>query len=165
MTENRSEGFEEPAKVAATLPLAETLEDDELMIDTEPIVLPTPSGVVFEPLPASEQRSTLKSETRRISVPPHRMSPLQKEWINVFGPLTELLGLQVRMNLPRKSVEIRVSNGILCSRHASNAQRTSQTSKHTKEVGSLQKGADFIKAFALGFDVNVGGLTWDLFVD
>lgn len=31
-----------------------------------------------------------------------------------------------------------------------------QTSKHTKEVGALQKGADFVKSFALGFDVNVG---------
>ena len=30
-----------------------------------------------------------------------------------------------------------------------------QTSKHTKELGALQKGADFVKAFALGFDVNV----------
>jgi RNA-binding protein PNO1 len=79
------------------------------MIDTEPTALPTTSAVSFEPLPASEQRSALKSESRRIPVPPHRMAPLQKEWINIFGPLTELLGLQVRMNLPRKSVEIRVS--------------------------------------------------------
>jgi len=30
-----------------------------------------------------------------------------------------------------------------------------QTSKHTKDIGALQKGADFVKAFALGFDVNV----------
>ena len=30
-----------------------------------------------------------------------------------------------------------------------------QTSKHTKDISELQKGADFVKAFALGFDVNV----------
>lgn len=30
-----------------------------------------------------------------------------------------------------------------------------QSSKHTKETGALQKGADFVKAYALGFDVNV----------
>jgi RNA-binding protein PNO1 len=82
--------------------------DDDLMIETEPSTLDTTSAPAFEPLPASEQRSTLKSEIRRIPIPPHRMSPLQKDWVNIFGPLTELLGLQVRMNVPRKSVEIRV---------------------------------------------------------
>lgn len=30
-----------------------------------------------------------------------------------------------------------------------------QTSKHTKDVGAIQKGADFVKAYSLGFDVNV----------
>ena len=30
-----------------------------------------------------------------------------------------------------------------------------QTSKHTKEIGAIQKGADFVKAYALGFDVQV----------
>ena len=28
-----------------------------------------------------------------------------------------------------------------------------QTSEHTKDIGAIQKGADFVKAFALGFDV------------
>ncbi|TRM62544.1 hypothetical protein BD626DRAFT_548432 [Schizophyllum amplum] len=76
----------------------------------------------------------LKSETRRVPVPPHRMSPLKREWINIFGPMTELLGLQVRMNVQRRCVEMR-------------------TSELTKDIGALQKGADFVKAFTLGFDV------------
>jgi RNA-binding protein PNO1 len=127
--------------------------DDELMIDQEPVAINPATGPVFDPLPASEQRSALKSEIRRIPMPPHRMAPLQKEWVNIFGPLTELLGLQVRMNIPRKSVEIRVWSWFLTL--DDRLRHYSQTSKHTKEVGALQKGADFIKAFALGFDVNV----------
>jgi hypothetical protein len=79
--------------------------DDELILDTEPAASGAP---VFAPLSAAAQRAALKAETRRVPVPPHRMAPLQKEWVSVFGPLTELLGLQVRMNIPRKAVEIRV---------------------------------------------------------
>ena len=30
-----------------------------------------------------------------------------------------------------------------------------QTCKQTTDVGALQKGADFVKAFILGFDVDV----------
>ena len=49
----------------------------------------------------------------------------------------EHLQLQVRMNTKTKQVEMR-------------------TSKFTLEGGSaLQKGADFLRAFALGFDVDV----------
>ncbi|PSR75385.1 hypothetical protein PHLCEN_2v9143 [Hermanssonia centrifuga] len=114
----------------------ESADDDDLMIDADHTTLPIDaSAPLFPELPASAQRSTLKAETRRIPIPPHRMTPLKKDWVNIFGPLTEMLGLQVRMNVPRRSVEIR-------------------TSKHTKEVGALQKGADFVKSFALGFDVN-----------
>lgn len=84
-------------------------DDDELMIDSDPSSLPTQNAApAFPALPASAQRTTLKSETRRIPIPPHRMTPLKKEWVNIFGPLTEILGLQVRMNVQRKSVEIRV---------------------------------------------------------
>ena len=34
------------------------------------------------------------------------------------------------------------------------ADADSQTSDHTVDSGSIQKGADFVKAYALGFDVN-----------
>jgi len=111
--------------------------DDQLMIDNDPDSLLEPSSTLaFPPLPASAiHTGKLKSETRRIPMPPHRMTPLKKDWINIFGPLTEILYLQVRMNVQRRCVEVR-------------------TSKQTKEIGALQKGADFIKAYALGFDVN-----------
>jgi len=83
------------------------IDDDALMIDTDPTLLPqTTSTPEFPPLAADKVR--LKSETRRIAIPPHRMTPLKKDWINIFGPLTEMLGLQVRMNVQRRCVEARV---------------------------------------------------------
>lgn len=67
-------------------------------------------------------------------IPPHRMTPLKSSWPKVYTPLVEHLKLQVRMNLKHKRVELR-------------------TSKHTTDTGALQKGEDFVRAFALGFDV------------
>jgi RNA-binding protein PNO1 len=122
------------ASVPAPAPTADDGNDDDaLMIDTEPTA--AAAGPVFEPLPASAQRSALKAEIRRVPIPPHRMSPLQKDWVSIFGPLTELLGLQVRMNVPRKSVEIRVSpfpdageRRLTSSRH----QNTPRKSAHSR---------------------------------
>ncbi|KAI6022745.1 hypothetical protein EDC04DRAFT_3117568 [Pisolithus marmoratus] len=112
--------------------LATVVEDDT----GEASVPHIPTVPSFPSLPASAVSSqSLKSETRRIPIPPHRMTPIKRDWVNIFSPLTEILGLQVRMNVQRRCVEIR-------------------TSKHTKEIGALQKGADFVKAYALGFDVN-----------
>ena len=85
--------------------------DDELMIDTDPTVLSlntSSSALAFPPVTPGAEKTTLRSEMRRIPMPPHRMTPLKKDWLNIFGPLTEILGLQVRMNVQRRSVEIRV---------------------------------------------------------
>lgn len=87
-------------------------DDDEVMIDTDPSLTAGPvstSAPSFPALTGATLQTSLKSEMRRIPIPPHRMSPLKKDWINIFGPLTEILGLQVRMNVQRKAVEIRVS--------------------------------------------------------
>lgn len=130
--------------------------DDDLMIDAEPASLPLQSSApAFPPASANAGRTTLKSETRRIPMPPHRMTPLKKDWLSIFGPLTEILGLQVRMNVQRKSVELRVCFGVLSSASVLTYTRDFQTSKATTDIGALQKGADFVKAFALGFDINV----------
>jgi RNA-binding protein PNO1 len=85
--------------------------DDEPMVDTDPTVLSlntSSSALAFPPVAAGAEKTTLKSEMRRIPMPPHRMTPLKKDWLNIFGPLTEILGLQVRMNVQRRCVEIRV---------------------------------------------------------
>jgi RNA-binding protein PNO1 len=103
----------------SSLQLGQRGEDDDLMIDDNPSVVAQPaSAPVFAPLDPSTDRTTLKSETRRIPMPPHRMTPLKKDWVNIFGPLTEILGLQVRMNVQRRSVEIRVSCICSCCGHA-----------------------------------------------
>ncbi|KAF8625632.1 hypothetical protein AX15_005279 [Amanita polypyramis BW_CC] len=84
-------------------------DDDTLMIDAVPVG--SSGAPVFAPLApgAAKSSSASSGETRRVQIPPHRMSPLKKDWVNIFGPLTELLGLQVRMNLQKRSVEMRVS--------------------------------------------------------
>ncbi|EPQ30174.1 uncharacterized protein PFL1_02290 [Pseudozyma flocculosa PF-1] len=90
-----------------------------------------------------------KGQLRRIPIPPHRMTPLRNDWHKIYTPLVEMAGLMVRMNTERKMVEIK-------------------SSKYTTEQGMLQKGADFVKAFALGFEADdaIALLRMDdLFVD
>jgi RNA-binding protein PNO1 len=74
-------------------------------------------------------------EYRKIPIPPHRMAPLKTNWIKIYTPLVENLKLQVRMNLKGRLVEIR-------------------TCPQTTDLGFIQKGADFLKAFCLGFSVD-----------
>ncbi|MCJ1366962.1 pre-rRNA-processing protein pno1 [Acarospora aff. strigata] len=74
-------------------------------------------------------------ETRKVPIPPHRMTPLKASWPKIYPPLVEHLKLQVRMNVKNRAVELR-------------------SSKHTTDFGALQKGEDFVKAFSLGFDVD-----------
>ncbi|KAH7017874.1 hypothetical protein EDB80DRAFT_889022 [Ilyonectria destructans] len=85
--------------------------------------------------PAKDIDPVTRVETRKIPIPPHRMTPLKKSWPTIYPPLVEHLKLQCRMNIKRKTVELR-------------------TSKHTSDTGALQKGEDFVKAFTLGFDVD-----------
>jgi RNA-binding protein PNO1 len=80
------------------------------------------------------QDGPARVEVRKVPVPPHRMTPLKATWPKIYPPLVEHLKLQVRMNVKSKAVELR-------------------SSKHTTDTGALQKGADFVQAFCLGFDV------------
>jgi RNA-binding protein PNO1 len=62
----------------------------------------------FAPLSTAAQSTVLKNEFRRVPIPPHRMSPLKREWVNIYTPMVEMLGLQVRMNVKRRCVEMKV---------------------------------------------------------
>lgn len=75
----------------------------------------------------------VKKQMRRVPVPPHRMTPLKAAWVQLIDPIVEHMKLQVRMNTKRRAVEIR-------------------NSEHTPDIGYLQKAADYMKAFTLGFD-------------
>ncbi len=81
---------------------------------------PTASSSAFTPLSSATNNTTqthllLKPESRKIQIPPHRLTPLKREWVNLYGPLVEMMGLMVRMNVGRRMVELKVSLGLLIS--------------------------------------------------
>lgn len=100
--------------------------DSEMRIDEE-------GRPLFTPIKNADM--VHRVQTRKVPVPPHRMSPLKTTWTKIYPPLVEHLKLQVRMNVKSKAVELR-------------------SSKLTTDPGALQKGEDFVKAFTLGFDVD-----------
>ncbi|EMR62852.1 putative pre-rrna-processing protein pno1 protein [Eutypa lata UCREL1] len=85
--------------------------------------------------PVANAESAAHVQTRKVPIPPHRMTPLKAAWPKLYTPLIEHLKLQVRMNPKHKRVELR-------------------TSRHTTDDGAIQKGEDFVRAFTLGFDVD-----------
>lgn len=76
----------------------------------------------------------LSKQTRKIPVPPHRLTPLRNHWMEVYEPIVRHLKLQIRMNTVAKCVQLK-------------------TCGETTDHGALQKGEDFVKAFILGFSI------------
>eukprot|EP00184_Porphyridium_aerugineum_P007649 CAMPEP_0184698678 /NCGR_PEP_ID=MMETSP0313-20130426/5208_1 /TAXON_ID=2792 /ORGANISM="Porphyridium aerugineum, Strain SAG 1380-2" /LENGTH=213 /DNA_ID=CAMNT_0027157647 /DNA_START=121 /DNA_END=762 /DNA_ORIENTATION=+ len=75
-----------------------------------------------------------KTQYRKVLVPPNRMTPIKSSWMEIYEPVVKQLKLQIRMNLKNKCVELK-------------------TCALTTDPGALQKGADFVKAFILGFAI------------
>jgi len=98
--------------------------EDEVLLQLKP--------APFAPL--KKEKLADGSEIRKVPVPQHRYSPLKENWMKIFEPIVEHLKLQVRFNLKSKCVEIR-------------------TCKDTTDIQNLQKAADFVRAFVLGFEV------------
>ncbi|KAF2666023.1 eukaryotic type KH-domain (KH-domain type I) [Microthyrium microscopicum] len=119
----------EPTAAAEPLqtPMTQIQESDssQMQIDSE--------GAPLFP-PSTDSPKILRVETRKVPIPPHRFTPLKSVWPKLYPPLVNHLHLQVRMNTKNKAVELRTSK--------------------TTENGALQKGEDFVRAFALGFDID-----------
>ncbi|KAL2719827.1 RNA-binding protein pno1-like [Vespula maculifrons] len=79
-------------------------------------------------------RKVQRGEFRKIPVPAHRYTPLKDNWMKIFTPIVEHLQLQIRFNLKTRNVEIRIA-------------------PETADISNLQKGADFVKAFIYGFEI------------
>jgi RNA-binding protein PNO1 len=102
-------------------------DDDAVMIDPSSLSAPTPvtrtpiaeieaaeqaaggpSSLVF---PAVSHSAHINlTQRRKVSIPPHRMTPLKRDWIKIYTPLVEECGLQVRMNVHKKWIEMKVSS-------------------------------------------------------
>lgn len=147
-----------PEEPAANIPLPAESQDDDILIDApdaaaaaapdaeaEAPQQPTETGMQLDDAvdeegrprfaPSSARSEAVRVEHRKVPIPPHRMTPLKASWPKIYPPLVEHLKLQCRMNMKSKAVELR-------------------TSKSTADNGAIQKGADFVRAFALGFDVD-----------
>lgn len=70
----------------------------------------------------------------RIGVPPNRYTPLKNQWLQLYEPIVQHMGLQIRFNPRKKCVELR-------------------TTADTPAGNMMQRSADFIRAFMLGFEV------------
>lgn len=77
-----------------------------------------------------------KEDLRKIPVPAHRYTPLKENWLKIFTPIVELLQLNIRFNLKTRNVEIKVS-------------------EETKDIGNLQKAADFVKVICHYLDLQI----------
>ncbi|KAJ2784303.1 pre-rRNA-processing protein pno1 [Coemansia javaensis] len=86
----------------------------------------------FAPLSAKEAAGGRRYEIRRVRVPPHRMTPLKRDWLKIYTPIVEHLKMQIRMNPKARMLEVR-------------------TCEETEDMGSVQKAADFLRAYCLGF--------------
>ncbi|KAK0741931.1 hypothetical protein B0T21DRAFT_345789 [Apiosordaria backusii] len=141
-----------PALENTTIPI-QTEQEDELILDiqdatglTDPTAAASPQNgddtemVVDEEgrprfAPGKDVDPVRRVETRKIPIPPNRMSALKNNWSKIYPPLVDHCKLQVRMNIKDKRVELR-------------------SSKATVSNDALQMGADFISAFAMGFDID-----------
>ncbi|PVU98178.1 hypothetical protein BB561_000071 [Smittium simulii] len=88
----------------------------------------------FKPLNIKESNGG-KIQTRKVRIPSNRLTPLKNNWMKIYTPIVEHLKLQIRMLPRQKVVELR-------------------TCTETEDTSSIQRAADFVRAFSIGFDID-----------
>ncbi|CAI5490341.1 unnamed protein product [Closterium sp. Naga37s-1] len=92
-----------------------------------------PAKPKFSALTAAEMGGS-KFEFRKIPVPPHRYTPLKERWMDIYTPVFEQMKIDIRMNLKARKVELK-------------------TRRDTADPSALQKCADFVTAYMMGFSL------------
>jgi len=93
-----------------------------------------PLRPIFQPLGKQDVQKGQKALYRKVNIPAHRMSPLKEHWMALYEPVTKQMKIDMRMNLKLKKVELK-------------------TRDDTEDESALQKSADFVQAFVLGFEI------------
>ncbi|KAK4241961.1 hypothetical protein C8A03DRAFT_40669 [Achaetomium macrosporum] len=142
----------QPNPAPETVPAPAPEQEDELLVDMQESNVAQPSAVAPPTTtedtdmaideegrprfaPGNDVDPVRRVETRKIPIPPNRMSALKANWSKIYPPLVDHCKLQVRMNIKEKRIELR-------------------SSKFTASNDALQMGADFVSAFAMGFDID-----------
>ncbi|GER41933.1 pre-rRNA-processing protein PNO1 [Striga asiatica] len=99
----------------------------------EPEIIP-PKKPIFDPLKAHEITEGKQAEFRKVPVPSHRLKPLKDAWDIIYDKVYNVMNVDIRMNLKARRVELK-------------------NKRETPDIGHLQRCADFVHAFVLGFDV------------
>ncbi|GKV44556.1 hypothetical protein SLA2020_456570 [Shorea laevis] len=86
----------------------------------------------FEPLKAHEM-SDGRVQFRKVPVPPHRYKPTRNNWEAIYALVYNDMKIDIRMNLKARRIELK-------------------TRPDTPDISHLQKCADCLHAFMLGFD-------------
>ena len=97
-----------------------------------------PELLIEAPQPISLQENIKNKhktfEMQSVMIPPNRMTPLKNSWEKICETVVKNCKLNIRMNLKRKSVDIREC-------------------EETEDRAVIQKTYDFLRAFMLGFSL------------
>jgi len=89
---------------------------------------------VLTPLSPTLETNENLIEGHQVRIPRNRIKPLKESWTKIYTIIVEHLKLQVRYNTNTSTVELRK-----CSA--------------TTDMLALQRAVDFLRAFAMGFDI------------